>query len=301
MQLCCDKRCLFDGSNGPIKKDFKIVVRETREGEGLWEKCNKCNLVINRTGVPRGEEKEFYNNEYVQLNSFEKGKNLSPLEHYKSRLKSVIPIASYLKSFLNRDMRLLEIGAGTGELLDLLSNNVGNISGNEINQDYASFISEELKINSSSEDYMQLKYKPKLDFIISINSIDHMFEPRKVVEKMHKDLNRGGFVYIEVPNDEQALKKYLPEPSVSRFKKFMYQKAHYYSFNKDTLLRMIEEIGFEIIDINCRHDYTLKNYRIIEAHNSKITNPSNKKAFIYTRTSYKNDVSVDTQNEKDDI
>ncbi len=42
-------------------------------------------------------------------------------------------------------------------------------------------------------------------------------------------------------------------------------------------------------------NYTLKNYRIIEAHNSKITNPSNKKAFIYTRTSYKNDVSVDTQ------
>ena len=48
-----------------------------------------------------------------------------------------------------------------------------------------------------------------------------------------------GYFYIEVPNDNQALNRYLNENEQKSFSKFMYQKAHYYSFTIKTLTKLI--------------------------------------------------------------
>ena len=54
--------------NSPV---FKTVTTKTREGEGLWEKCLGCGLVINRSGVEKEnlekfkcEERRYYSSYY---------------------------------------------------------------------------------------------------------------------------------------------------------------------------------------------------------------------------------------------
>ena len=47
--------------NSPV---FKTVTTKTREGDGLWEKCLGCGLVINRSGIEKEKkvsEQEFAN------------------------------------------------------------------------------------------------------------------------------------------------------------------------------------------------------------------------------------------------
>jgi len=260
LRLCDCNRCLYYGNTVPNPGSFKVVTNETREGVGLWEKCNLCNLVINRSGVDPQESGNFYNSTYIEKNSFSKGELLSAREHFEARVGSIKPIAEFLMPYLDSSMRVFELGSGTGELLYLIRDKVRYCFANEINQAYAAFSQKELEIDSSSEDYLDLLFEHRFDFIISINTIDHIYECLKAIEKIYHDLREGGFFYIEVPNNDQALKEYLPEPTRKLFRKFMYQKAHYYSFSFESLRRLLVQTGFEITVETCRHDYSLRNY-----------------------------------------
>lgn len=257
---CKDSRCLFNSKEKSLDPKFEVVTRNTREGDGLWEKCKHCNLVINRTGVTEEEVNQFYNSDYVKSNSYLSGEEISAKLHFDERIDTLRPIKEIIKPYLNKNMRVMELGSATGELLYLIKDDVKYCFGNEINKYYTEFMKKELNIDGSSNDYFQLSFPEKFDFILSINTIDHMYETGRAIEKIYEDLNSEGWLYIEVPNDEQALKRYLPEETRLKFQTFMYQKAHYYSFTFQTLSDLLIQKGFEIVKKLSRHDYTLINY-----------------------------------------
>ena len=258
--MCKDNKCLFSSTQESIHGKFQTVTTEVREGKGLWEKCETCQLVINRNGVPKKEVDSFYNSTYVEENSYTRGELLTAKEHFDARIDSLRPIASFLAPFLKPYFNIFELGAATGELLYLMKDQVQSCSANELNQLYGSFIVEHLGIPSSSEDYLQQEMPHKMDLILSVNTIDHLANPRLALNKMNADLTNGGMLYIEVPNDNQALKTYLPAPQRKAFEAFMYQKAHYYSFSEETITRLLENTGFSLIEATSRHDYTIHNY-----------------------------------------
>jgi len=260
MRQCDDKRCIFEEEKEQHKRCFEEVTKITREGKGVWEKCNRCNLVINRNGVKPQEVDKYYNDSYVHLNTYDKEKTQTPNDHFQSRLSSMRPTADFLKQHLTHNMHLMDIGAGTGELMYLLRDSVNYVCANEINETYTEFIRNQLGIDAHSEDYLLRNTEKQFDCIISINTIDHMYNPRKAIEKIYKDLKDNGIIYIEVPNDDQALRHYLREPQRTMFEEFMYQKAHYYSFSMNTLRRLLREVGFKISIEQYRHDYSFKNY-----------------------------------------
>jgi SAM-dependent methyltransferase len=257
---CKDIRCIFYSREDSKHCNFTSVTTETREGRGLWEKCAHCGLVINRSAVDPKEAEDFYNKTYVEKNSYSAGELLTARSHFESRLTNIKAIADSLKPYLKKDMRVFELGAATGELLYLIKDSVNYCYANEINQLYTTFIKNELQIDASYEDYFKLKFSKQFDMIIAINTIDHMYDTLGAVEKIHSDLKSDGYFYVEVPNDEQALKEHLPDPQRTMFKNFMYQKAHYYSFTFNTLRKLLEQTGFKIIEEYSRHDYTLINY-----------------------------------------
>ena len=73
-------------------------------------------------------------------------------------------------------------------------------------------------------------------------------------------MKKGGLFYLEVPNDHQILNKYLNPTFSNSYSKFMYQKAHYYSFTFETLGALLENIGFQIQSNETRQEYTFKNF-----------------------------------------
>ncbi|MCM8525790.1 MAG: class I SAM-dependent methyltransferase [Lentisphaeraceae bacterium] len=260
-RLCTDSRCLYYANGSKTNQsDFECVTTETREGKGRWERCNTCGLSINRSGVEPDGVSEYYNETYIKNHSFSEGEILSAREHFEARQEVMVPTAEYLKPFLTKDMNIMELGAGTGELLNLLKGEVKSCFGNEINELFSSFMEQELKISASAEDYFKLDLKEKFDCIITLYTIDHMYDTGKAVEKMFTDLKPGGLFYIEVPNDLQALKTFLPEPARTSFQTFMYQEAHYYSFTMETLKKLVEDSGYTILESFSKHNYTIVNF-----------------------------------------
>lgn len=259
---CRDSRCLFRSPDQqpPSAASFETVTSETREGPGIWEKCRNCSLVINRSGVPPEEAMEFYNEDYVKKNSYSKGEVLTAKAHFEARLPSVRRIAERLKPLLQKSQDIFELGAASGELLHLIQPNVHSCFGMELNSLFCEFMRTELSIPATDEDFMGYSFPQQYDGVISVNTVDHMYETGRVLEKLFSILKPGGWLYIEVPNDEQALRTELPLESRSGFTKFMYQKAHYYSFSFETLGALLKQCGFEVLDRRSEHDYTLKNF-----------------------------------------
>jgi SAM-dependent methyltransferase len=241
-------------------KTFEVVTQVTREGPGLWEKCVKCGLVINRQGVPKKEVDNFYNDTYQKVNSFQPGKVLTPKEHYDGALHSMRPVAEQLAPYLKSDWRVMDIGAATGEFLDLIKGSVAYCLGIETNDAYCQFMQQELGIDATSKNYFDLDFEEKFDLIVINGTVDHMYNSLAVFDKICYDLKPGGMLYIQSANDNQALRRFLPEPTRSAFEEFMYQRAHYLSFSIETLIRALKQAGFRIVDSRTRHDYTLKNF-----------------------------------------
>ena len=258
---CTDDSCLYLIDDGNQKeKNFSVITTTTREGAGLWEKCNTCGLSINRRGVKKENADEFYNITYQKKNSLEVEKTLSPKAHFDARKKSVNKIMQKLKPILRSSMKVYELGAGAGELLFYIKDKVNHCEGNEINKKYSDFINDELKIKCTYKNFIKEKFDTPFDMFISICTIDHIYETREVVEKIYANLKKGGLFYLEIPNDHQVLNKYLSPKFANPFSKFMYQKAHYYSFNIKTIEMLLIQEGFQIQKKESRQEYTLKNF-----------------------------------------
>ena len=258
---CKDDRCLYLAKGkGQMECNFSTLTNITREGPGLWEKCNICGLVINRSGVEKKDAEKFYNQTYQEKNSLESNKTLTAKAHFEARKDSVKKIFDKLKPFLKSPMRVYELGAGAGELLFYLKNKVKYCEGNEINKVYSDFINSELKIKCNYKNFIDQEFKEPFDLIISICTIDHVYETRSLVEKIYKSLKKGGLFYLELPNDHQILNKYLKPAFSNSFSQFMYQKAHYYSFTFGTISTLLKDIGFKIKTKETRQEYTYKNF-----------------------------------------
>lgn len=257
---CSDERCLFDGGKGVSHAEFVTVTEETREGKGLWESCVHCGLVINRTGVAPDDVKSFYNEVYQDKNSFQQGNKVDARQHFEIRLESIRPRAEYLANHVNKNSVIFELGAGSGELLYLLKPHARRCYANELAQEFVDFMNDDLGIEASSENYLEAVPPEKWDLAISVGTLDHIYDTREFVEKLFEDLKPGGLLYVEVPNDRQALKDFMPGVHAGSFRRFMYQIAHYYSFTFETLRRLLEEVGFSVDEEFSRHDYSLINY-----------------------------------------
>lgn len=240
--------------------DSKIIATEIREGPGIIRQCNSCGLIMQDIIQTNEEIEEYYNKEYQKSNSLKLGKEQCPREHFDDRRITLDQLLENILPILKPDMRVLEIGCGTGELLHAIKPYVKEVVGIEINKKYVDFINNELGIEAYAEDVNLKDFSDrKFDIVISIMTLDHLPNPTETLRTMKSLLSKDGLIYIEVPNREEALNYFLPEPNQKRFNTFFWHKAHYFYFTRHTLEKIIGNIGLDC-KILCRHEYTIKNY-----------------------------------------
>ena len=133
--------------------------------------------------------------EYKKLEDFEK--------HYwwhKGKLSLITSLYSkYLKG--KKDLNILEIGCGTGEVLTLLKN-WGKITGMDFSQEaieackkkgFNNLYCEDINILDLSKDYGEF------DLILALDVLEHIRDDVKTMKKVRKLLKPGGLFFVAVP------------------------------------------------------------------------------------------------------
>lgn len=238
---------------------FNLLTTQIREGRGRIIQCKRCGLVMQDLTWDNRQIAGYYKNKYQRTNSLVSGKIQSPREHFEHRLKTISPVFEQIRPYLKSRSKVIEIGCGPGALLSLIKPHVAKCIGIELHTPFVNFIKNRLKIEAYDKDINTLKLRDKFDLIICIATLDHLPNPLETLLTMESILSPSGRIYLEVPNFNEALNRFIPPENRNKYNEFFWHRAHFFYFSKNTISALIKKAGLKV-RITCRHDYTLKNF-----------------------------------------
>jgi SAM-dependent methyltransferase len=195
-------------------------------GEWAYWKCIKCqSLYLNprptRESIGRAYGSYYtHNNDAIGKNSFDAyrqklrneclfhwlGIDVNPRMHFKSKLyldmfKPFI-FRKYPLDEINKYPRgtLLDVGCGNGDLMDAAKLMGFSVNGLEIDPAaVTAAIGRGLTVRQGSYDLLS-EYQDNFDYIICSHVIEHVHDPRQLLQLLIKAVKPGGRIFIAWPN-----------------------------------------------------------------------------------------------------
>jgi SAM-dependent methyltransferase len=143
----------------------------------------------------------------------------------------------YLKNHLNdfESMEILEIGSGHAYIYNVLKYEIGQINYSVVEADQN--MREELSrkgIKNIYENWNSIR-DIKFDLIILSHILEHFPKPRAYSREIKDLLKKDGYIFIEVPNQDDLYKENLG--------------AHLIVFNEKSFYEFFEELNMNIVNI----------------------------------------------------
>jgi len=139
-------------------------------------------------------------------------------------------------------VRLLDVGAATGLLLEEAEKLGWYAVGVEPSKWAARVASEEhgLQVHCGTLDNCPFE-KKSFDFITAVDVLEHVSDPRGLLEEFHNWLKPDGIACVVTPDFESLAARVLKQ------KWWHIRQAHQYYFSEHTLARMIESTNYEAV------------------------------------------------------
>lgn len=199
------------------------------ETDRRWKKlktvaCAECGLM--RTDpMPTDAELEAYYRSDYRLD-YQLAGERPPKYHIVRSSREARGRAKTLQGFLKPGARVLDIGCGTGEFLNIAAEAGSECVGIEPGEAYARFASQEYGLEIINEPWQDADLPDgHFDVITCHQVVEHLRDPMAVFSAMARWLKPDGVLYVSVP-DMRANRK----PSFERF-----HFAHIYGFTPQTL------------------------------------------------------------------
>ena len=155
-----------------------------------------------------------------------------------------------------RNKHVLDVGCGSGHLLDALSGASKNQVGIEPCSPYlASIIEKGYEAYSSIQDCTNKGREKYFDLGFSIQVIEHVLNPRLFLEDIRLLLKPGADLLISTPNRDDILMSLMPDD----FPSFFYRTQHRWYFDANSLEFCAKSAGFEIVEMKYIHRYAMSN------------------------------------------
>ena len=148
--------------------------------------CEKCHFIFQKNILNKKYNYKFYN-DYI--------------DHKDALSKDIFKWNAEIdlinRIFKNKNIRILEYGAGLGAWVKSIKNNgYKNISAVEISKIRRKYLTK-FKIKSSGK----LKnFNKKFDLIYSDQTFEHLTEPGKVINDLSKLLKNNGYIIFKIPS-----------------------------------------------------------------------------------------------------
>lgn len=250
------------------KNNVKIILSEAaiydkfiaREFFVRWVICKNCLLLFRS---PQQDIKENF-----EFNLFKYGKDWFVT---KKRLANQFNYIFSNLEFNNNHKKVLDIGCGSGMLLEYFKKNNFKVFGIEGDKTAANFTAKIIgKKNVFAGEFNDFykKKKDNFDLIILSHILEHTANPVDFLKKNIQMLNSGGYIYIEVPYE--IFYKILQPGFVVYEPILPFHLLHSYSFTPNAIFKLIEKVklqvvAFSIYNIGKFNPEFMKSYKVMPA------------------------------------
>lgn len=214
-----------------------MIRSKDRDGQPLRSViCRRCGLVWTDPRLPPDEVRAFYAHEYRL--AYKGAYEPRPRQQYRNARTASDRIAR-LGTVIRPGLRILDVGAGSGEVVYLLRALGCAATGIEPNEAYANYAAATLGLPVACGFYQDAAVDPgSLDVVTMFHTVEHLEDPATVIRKAADWLTPGGTLAIEVPNVEAVCQQ--PHQQ--------FHRGHLYHFNLTTLAALLVQAGFVVAD-----------------------------------------------------
>jgi SAM-dependent methyltransferase len=197
--------------------------------------CNECELYFS-ISINDLDLIKFYTSEYKIL----KENNLNTEKRRIFRLPEQIRLISEISKYLPKGKNIIDIGSDKGFFLDEARRYGYKTIGVELSID-SRLYSE--SIGLSVVDSLEM-INSNFDAAVLWHSLEHFHKPLELLYQIKDLLNNNGYIFIRVPNFNSFWANFLKDKWI-----WLQPKVHCFHYTKNSLRKILEKVGFEIIEL----------------------------------------------------
>jgi SAM-dependent methyltransferase len=223
--------------------DVELLGNRDRNGRPLRTTiCRTCGLVWSNPRPGEDEVRRYYSREY-RLDY--KGQATPSMRHIARSGRGALNRYRALAPHLTRGARILDAGAGGGEVVYVLRKLGFDASGLEPDEQYARHARETLGVPVATGFVQDAAFpEGSFDVVTMYHSLEHVEDPSAILARLRVWLTDQGVLLIEVPNIEAVC--IAPE--------HRFHFAHFYNFNCAALEDLGRKAGFEPVETTTSSD-----------------------------------------------
>ncbi|MBN2093413.1 class I SAM-dependent methyltransferase [candidate division KSB1 bacterium] len=158
-----------------------------------------------------------------------------------------------LQKYVPNKAKILDIGAGLGGFVSVAQKKGFQVTGVELEKGQVNLAKEVFQVELINESFEAFSEhdSQKYDVVHLHHVLEHLRNPRTILEKIRTKLNKNGILLLEVPNEffylSQEIKILLKKkkPNIS------YEPYHHlYFFSPVTFHKLISASGYSILELN---------------------------------------------------
>ncbi len=136
---------------------------------------------------------------------------------------------------------ILEIGSSTGLLLEIFKKYRWKVQGVEPSKKSSDFAIKR-GIPTIQQTFEKANITSKYDVVVLNHVLEHLKNPHEVLKKVHKLLNKGGIVIVNVPNAGSLSAQIFGEKW-----EYVLPDEHLWQFTPKSLEKLLQEEGVNIV------------------------------------------------------
>ena len=215
------------------------LMRPAKNYDRLLE-CDACGFITADISITKEESEALYGKDYFhgkEYSDYTRDKDILQ-KNFSHRLKTI-------KKFMQEShLSLLEIGCAYGFFLDIAKSSFKNVKGIDISADAAKYAAKVFKADAKAGDFLEMDTKP-YDACCMWDTIEHLCEPERFVEKISNEISQGGILAITT-SDIGSLNAKLRGKNWRQ----IHPPTHLHYFSVKTLKKLLDRYGFKTLHIS---------------------------------------------------
>lgn len=265
---------LFCSNNCPVCETEKEPARRFKNKIGFsFAVCADCQTIYIDPAPTEDTLKRLYNHpaESFIFNKENEDKNVDVKSGHYEDYSAILRM---MPDKPKERLQLLEVGCANGSFL-MTSSETFDVEGVELNDSTAEVARKNgFKVKTGRIE--DIEGESVFDIIVMLQVLEHVVRPGKLLCEVLRLLRPNGLLYVDVPNVDSASFNYLRERHVH-----ISSYGHVSMFNKESLVRLCEKNGFELIahefcggrDLELHDIFTMKFANEKFSHRMALYNP----------------------------